>query len=538
MAMQQRLTTFGEQLRQFRLRVGLSQAALAEEANLSTAAVTALECGARSAPHPRTFDALARALALSPQERSELIAATPPTARRVGGTRGGRARPADACSDDEPVREGSQLPRWPTSLVGRAADVERVRSLLSPAGSATRLLTLIGPGGVGKTRLACAAAAGLAADFPDGIVFVDLAPLRDVRLVPVTIARALEVPESDRRSARELLLEYLSDRHILLVLDNFEHLLEAAPVIVEAITRCPGVAALVTSRTALRVRCERRYAVIPLATPGAADAAGEPAAADWPSVQLFMERARAAVPDFAMHTEQASTVASICHRVDGIPLAIELAAARVPLLSPEALLRRLERPFPVLTAGTRDLPSRQQTLHNTLAWSYNLLEPVEQVLFRRLAVFAGGWTTEAAEAVCADAVVPVGEVLDRLRALVDSSLIQVRRSENGADEPRFGMLQTVREFALEQLQAHGQAEAQRERHADYYLNLAETVQPDAPDADSIRLLAQEQDNLRTSLRWFLEARAAGAALGLLTIRTALELVDDGRRERTCLGEAA
>jgi predicted ATPase/transcriptional regulator with XRE-family HTH domain len=510
--MHQRLTTFGEQLRRFRLRVGLSQAALAEQANLSTAAVTALECGARSAPYPRTLEALARALELSPQERRELIAATPSAARRAGGTRVVRARQDDARSDDQSVSDVPQLPRWPTILVGRAADVDRVRSLLSPAGSAARVLTLVGPGGVGKTRLACAAAAGLAADFPDGIVFVDLAPFRDARLVPVTIARALALRESAGRSAREQLLEYLSERRILLVLDNFEHLLEAAPLIVELVSRCPRLAVLVTSRTALRVRCERRYAVVPLATPGTAAVAGEPAAADWPSVQMFIERARASVPDFGIQTDRASTIASICRRVDGIPLAIELAAARMPLLSPEALLRRLERPFPVLTAGTRDLPSRQQTLHDTLTWSYDLLEPAEQVLFQHLAVFAGGWTLEAAEAVCADAMVPVGEVLDRLQELVDSSL--VRRLENGVDEPRFGMLQTVREFALQQLQAHGQGEAQRERHAAYYLNLAETVRPDASDALSIRLLVQEQDNLRTALRWCIDARAARTALRL------------------------
>ena len=290
MAMHQRETTFGGQLREFRLRVGLSQAALAEQANLSTAAVAALERGVRNAPYPRTLDALARALELSPQEKADLI---------VAGTGAARARTAGPPSVDQPVNGLIHLPTWPTSLVGRAADVDRVRSLLRPSESTARLLTLLGPGGVGKTRLACAAAAGLAADFPDGIVFVDLAPLRDARLVPVTIARALEIRESGNRSAHELLLEYLAQRRVLLVLDNFEHLLEAAPVIAELVSRCPRLATLVTSRTALRIQDERRYAVTPLATPGTTAVRGAAALADWPAVQLFIERARAAAPDFA-----------------------------------------------------------------------------------------------------------------------------------------------------------------------------------------------------------------------------------------------
>jgi len=268
--MQQRETTFGEQLRHFRLRAGLSQAALAEQANLSTAAVTALERGARNAPYPRTLDALARALELSPQERADLIAA---------GAGAGRAPTADPPSVDQPVSNVAQLPTWPTSLVGRSEDVDRVRSLLKPSGAA-RLLTLLGPGGVGKTRLACAVAAGMAAVFPDGIVFVDLAPLRDARLVPVTIARALDIRESGRRSARELLLEHLSERRILLVLDNFEHLLEAAPVIAELVSRYPRLTVLITSRTALRIQDEQRYAVTPLAAPGSTAAQGKPAVAE------------------------------------------------------------------------------------------------------------------------------------------------------------------------------------------------------------------------------------------------------------------
>jgi predicted ATPase/transcriptional regulator with XRE-family HTH domain len=503
MAMHQRENTFGEQLRQFRLRVGLSQAALAEQANLSIAAVTALERGARNAPYPRTLDALATALELSPQERADLMAA---------GARGDRPRRADPPSVVRPVSRISQLPIWLTSLVGRAADVDRVRSLLSPSGSAARLLTLLGPGGVGKTRLACTAAAGLSLDFPDGIVFVDLAPLRDARLVPVTIARALQVRESGSRSARELLLEYLAERRILLVLDNFEHLLEAAPAIAELVSRCPSLGVLVTSRAALRVQRERRYAVLPLALPDTLAAPCEPAVADWPAVELFMERARAAAPDFAIQTDQALTVARICRRLDGVPLAIELAAARVPLLGLAALLRRLERRLPLLTAGAADLPERQRTLRGTLAWSHDLLEPAAQVLFRRLAVFAGGWTVEAVEAVCTDATLPADDVLDRLQMLVDCSL--VCPLEETDDQRRFGMLETVREYAAERLVENGEAAAIRGQHRDWCLSVAEAVPPEQLDPSHIRQLTQEQDNLRAALRACVESGDTEAGLRL------------------------
>jgi predicted ATPase/transcriptional regulator with XRE-family HTH domain len=492
--MHQHQTRFGEQLREFRLRVGLSQAALAEQANLSTAAVAALERGARNAPYPRTLDALARALELSPHEKADLMTA---------GARAAPPRTAEPPSVAQPVSGLIHVPTWPTSLVGRDADVDSVRSLLSPTGSAARLLTLLGPGGVGKTRLACAAAAGLAEGFPDGIVFVDLAPLRDARLVPVTIARALAVRDSAERSAREVLLEYLAARPVLLVLDNFEHLLEAAPVIAELVSRCPRLAALVTSRTALRVQGERRYAVTPLATPGTTTASVDQTPADWPAVQLFIERAQAAAPYCAI-TEHASTVASICRRLDGMPLAIELAAARVPLLSPDALLRRLERPFPLLTAGARDLPSRQQTLHDTLTWSYDLLDPAEQALFRRLAVFAGGWTLEAAEAVCGRPDLPAEAVLDRLHLLVDSSLVQVL--DGGRDERRFGLLETVHEYAEGQLTRAVEATSVRRAHADYYLRLGEAAEPELTGSGRstwLRRLTAEWGNLRLALDWYL-----------------------------------
>jgi predicted ATPase len=338
-------------------------------------------------------------------------------------------------------------------------------------------------------------------DYPDGIVFVDLAPLRDARLVPVTIARSLRVRESNSRSARELLLEYLSDRRVLLVLDNFEHLLEAAPIVAELVSRCSRLAALVTSRTALRVREERRYAVTPLATPGISAVPDEPVLADWPAVQLFVERAREAAPNFGIQAEQASTVASICNRLDGIPLAIELAAARVPLLSPEALLRRLERPFAVLTAGARDLPSRQQTLQNTLAWSYDLLDQTAQSLFRRLTVFRGGWTLDAAESVASDPDLTSDALLDALHALIDSSLVHPLSDAPG--ERRFGMLETVREYAEGQLTPTEAARARR-RHALVFTELAEVAELEMRGPHQVRWfesLSVELGNLRAALMW-------------------------------------
>jgi predicted ATPase len=265
-------------------------------------------------------------------------------------------------------------------------------------------LTLTGPGGVGKTRLALAVAGALIDAYPDGGVFVDLAPVRDPRLVPATIARALDLRESGGRSARELLLDHLRERQVLLVLDNFEHLLGAAPLLAQLLEGCPQLALLLTSRAALRLRSEHRCSVPPLAVPTDHPASDEvpvlQVLAASPAVRLFVERAVAARPDFAVTNESAPAVAEVCARLDGIPLALELAAARIRLLTPEAMLGRLKRRLPLLTGGARDLPARQQTLRDAIDWSYQLLAPDEQRLFRCLGVFAGGAALEAVEAVC------------------------------------------------------------------------------------------------------------------------------------------
>jgi non-specific serine/threonine protein kinase len=447
-------------------------------------------------------EALADALGASAAERAALRAVAADAAR---------VQPAPL-SPDQPPAQAPRLPVWLTSFIGREAEVASVRALLDPCESPVRLVTLLGPGGVGKTRLAVGAAAELAPLYADGLSFVDLAPLTDPRLVPAAIAHALEVRESGGRSARELLLEYLQARRLLLVLDNFEHLLAAGPLVPELLRRCPRVAVLVTSRTALRLQGERRVVVAPLATPGATP---DPADRDLnacPAVRLFVERAQAVVPDFVLSDQNAAAVAEICRRLDGVPLAIELAAARVPLLAPQALLRRLEHRLPVLTQGAPDLPERQQTLRQTLAWSQELLAPAERALFRHLAVFAGGWTLEAAEAVCTDADLPAELMLERLQVLVDSSL--VRPLDAAGDEPRYGMLETIREYALEQLgEAHEEAAA-RTCHRNWFLAMAEQVAPERLDPAHVRWLEREQDNLRAALRWSIQAGDAEAGVRL------------------------
>ena len=321
--------------------------------------------------------------------------------------------------------------------------------------------------------------------------------------MPATIAHALELRESGWRSDRELLLAHLGERHLLLVLDNFEHLLGAAPLLAELLAACPQLALLVTSRAALRLRSERRFPVPPLAAPPNELLSMEALVAA-PAVRLFVERAQAVSPDFILDAGSAHAVAAICRRLDGMPLAIELAAARVGLLRPEALLQRLGHRLPLLTSGPADLPERQQTLRATLAWSHDLLGRPEQVLFRRLAVFVGGWTLEAAESVCAGADLPPQEVLERLGVLVDNSL--VHPLDRAASEPRFAMLETVREFAQELLIASGEAEAEavRARQLGYYLQLAEAAMPQLQGAAQVHWLDRleaEHDNCRLVLAW-------------------------------------
>jgi predicted ATPase/DNA-binding CsgD family transcriptional regulator len=395
-----------------------------------------------------------------------------------------------------------ELPLSLTSFVGREHEIATAAKTLRQDG--VRLLTLTGPGGVGKTRLALRIAEELEGDFPDGVWFVPLAPVRDPALVAATVATTLGVREARGHPLVAALQIYLLDKRALILLDNFEHVLEAAPLVTDLLSTCPQLTVLGTSRTTLRLSGEHDLAVPPFAAPDLGRLPSLEALSNEPAVRLFIDRAHAARDDFALNTDNATTVAQICQRLDGLPLAIELAAARSKFLPPQALLDRLEQRLPLLTGGPRDAPARLRTMRDAIAWSHDLLSEEEQTLFRRLAVFAGGFTLEAAEAVTGE---PGVDVFAGVEVLVDQSL--VRRLDIVADEePRFGMLETVREFGLERLKASGEEQSIRERHATYFLALAEAAEPQLRGSAQDRWLDRLQtahDDLRAALRWSLTA---------------------------------
>jgi len=402
----------------------------------------------------------------------------------------------------------NNLPVQLTSLVGREAELASLSGALRVDG-APRLVTLTGPGGTGKTRLALQAAAMLIDDFPHGVWFVDLSPLTDPRHIPSAIAAILQIAETAGEGALETLVDWLKGRRLLLVLDNFEHLLSGAPIVTELLRRCPGLTILVTSRALLRVRGEQDVPVETLGSPAPDRPIPRERIGEYPAVQLFVQRAQAAQPRFALDGN-AAAVAEICARLDGLPLAIELAAARMRMFTPEALLERLVGAgqelgaLPLLTGGARDAATRQQALRATIAWSYDLLTGEEQRLLRRLAVFSRGWTLEAAEATCAPDDGAVGDVVDRLACLVDSSLVRV---EDGPGGPRrYRILETIREFGLEELARAGEDAAARERHARYFAELANRSRSELHGARQNRVLEEleaDVDNLRAMLSWTL-----------------------------------
>ncbi len=409
------------------------------------------------------------------------------------------------------------LPMYLTSFIGREPEVTAVVSLLSRS----RLVTLTGPGGIGKTRLALHVATQLQDSFADGIACVHLAQLVDPGLVLPTIVRALGIREAAVRTVLELLTEYLRDRRFLLVLDNFEQVVTAAPQIGALLTACPKLKVLVTSPASLHLSGEQEFAVPSLDLPDRHEVTTVERLSQYDAVRLFSDRAADARHDFALTSHNAAAVAEICHRLDGLPLALELAAARTKVLPPQALLTRLQRRLSLLTGGPRDRPPRQQTLRATIDWSYNLLDIAEQTLFCRLSVFLGGSTLEAAEAVCADADDPDRDVLNDIGSLVDKSLL---RHEEVGGEPRIGMLETMREYGWEQLQQRGEADAIQQRHAAYYLALAE--QGDTPYLAFLKggevaeqrvwldRFAAEHDNLRAALAYFLAKKHARDSLRL------------------------
>ncbi|HEY7034753.1 MAG TPA: tetratricopeptide repeat protein, partial [Thermomicrobiales bacterium] len=396
-------------------------------------------------------------------------------------------------------RHPTNLPVQPTDLVGRDDDLADLRALL--AGAGVRLVTLTGPGGVGKTRLALQAAADLLDAFADGAFFVDLSAVADPSLVLPAIAQTLGVREGGGQTPREALVGYLAGKHLLLVLDNCEQVVAAAPVVADLLTVGAELKVLATSRTPLRLRAEREFAVSPLAVPPLRRLPPLADLARIPAVALFVQRAAAAKRGFLLTDGNARAVAEICTRLDGLPLAIELAAARTKLLAPAALLARLGDRLALLTGGARDLPARQRTLRAAIAWSHDLLSPTEQTLFRRLGVFAGGFSFATAEAV----VDPDGtlDLFAEVASLVDKSLL--RQEEQPDGDPRFRFLETIRAYALERLDAGEDAEAVRRAHAAHFLALAEEAAPELAGPRQIAWLDRleaDHDNLRAALGWF------------------------------------
>jgi predicted ATPase/DNA-binding XRE family transcriptional regulator len=494
--------SFGDLLRRLRSAASLSQEELAERAGLSVRGISDLERDLRQAPRLETVRLLADALALTADDRAALLAAARPAVWPEG-----RSDPASPRS--------VSVPTPLTRLIGRETEVATLRALLRD--DDVRLVTLTGPGGSGKTRLAIAVAVEMGDAFPDGVVFVDLSPLTDPDLVVPAIAAVLGVREVIGVPLLATLSTVLASKRRLLVLDNCERVLAAAADIVTLLAASPGLTVLATSREPLHVRGERVFPLLPLPLPAPDQLPAIAALAQVPAVALFVERAEAIQPDFTLTAENAAAVVAICRHLDGLPLAIELAAARINVLPPTALLARLERRLPFLTGGGRDLPARQRTMRDAIAWSYDLLSAEEQALFRRLAVFAGGFTLDAAEAVA----MPAGclPVLDGVVALVEQSLL--RQMPGTGDEPRYQMFETVREFGLEQLTLAGELDDARERHARHFLALSERLVQGIQifmDLESITRVAAEQDNVRLALGW---CDAQGEIDGLLGLSSLL-----------------
>ncbi|MCA1647114.1 MAG: helix-turn-helix domain-containing protein [Chloroflexi bacterium] len=497
-------SSFGAQLRAWRERAGFSQEALAERAGLGVATLAALEHDQRQRPHPHTLTTLAEALGLAPAERAALLQAAPGRAAAEADLpehAAAASAPAAGSVDEPAAGLGDWLPRSNvpaprSALVGRERELKLLRELVA----GTRLVTITGFGGSGKTSLGLHAAHELRTTFSEHVWVVELAPMADPALVLNTIVGVLGVREDEAGSALAAISALLQDRSALLVLDNCEHLIDAcAHIAGQLLDACVGLRLLATSREPLLIPGERQLRLGPLAAPDSCEPASVDEVAGYPAVKLFVERAHGADATFVLSADNSCSVAQVCARLSGLPLAIELAAARVAVLGLDQLAKRLEDGLRVLSGGSRVAPTRQQTLGATLDWSYALLDESERAVFRQLAVFAGGWDLEAAEAVCAmDDVAHTG-VLDQLGRLVDKSLVV---TETFAGTARYRLLEPVRQYAWQRLEAERDLARVTKRHADYYGGLAQRASPELRAANQVawlRRLDRERDNLRAAL---------------------------------------
>jgi predicted ATPase/transcriptional regulator with XRE-family HTH domain len=500
--------SFGYWVRRRRKALDLTQAELAQQVGCAETTIRKIEADERR-PSRQVAARLADRLEIAAAERTAFIKAA--RAQLSVGRLGDPTAQTALASEREQTSPFNNLPAQATPLIGREREVAVVTGVLNRPD--VRLLTLTGAGGIGKTRLALQVASALLNDSTLDVCFVALASISDPRLVVTSIAQALGLREMGSQPLFERLKHELRDKHLLLLLDNFEHVLPAAPLVADILGAAPHVKVLVTSRAMLHLYGEHEFVVPPLALPPqTSPSAPTPESGDggterltqYEAVRLFVERAQAVKMDFAVTNENAPAVVEICHRLDGLPLAIELAAARSKLLAPPALLARLSNRLQLLTSGARDLPARQQTLRQTLDWSYTLLSASQQTLFRRLGAFVGGSTVEAIAAVCSADGALLLKVFDRVAALVDHSLLRQEIGVGGAS--RYTMLETIREYAVERLEAIGEAGTVRWRHADYYLALAEKARAEqwagqATEKAVADWYAQEHANLLAALAW-------------------------------------
>jgi predicted ATPase/DNA-binding XRE family transcriptional regulator len=473
--------TLGYALKKLRAAAGMTQEELADRAGISARTVSDVERGLRMSVHGDTARRLAAALGLSDQDRARFDA----LARGV------------MVSTQPP----GDLPIPPTRLLGRSGELARILAKLEDP--ALRLLTLTGPGGIGKTRLALEAAAQARALFDGGVFFVSLGELRDATLVAPELAKVIGVVESGPELV-ELLSKRLAGRRALVVMDTFEHLTPAIPLVYSLLLTCPQTSFLVTSRSALRLRGEHEFPVPPLGLPSTTRDIGPEDIDRWPATALFWERVQAARPSLDLDAETASVVAEICRKLDGLPLAIELAAARVRHLPPAAILQQLENRLELLVGGPLDLPLRQRAIRDTVGWSHDLLGPREQTLFRRLSVFAGSWSLDAIADVAGSADDADDPLLYGISALVDESMVVL---EPHRPDPRYDMLDIVREYAAARLAAAGETAEVERRHAQHYLALAERAAPHlvrSGHRDWFGRLDVDRGNLRRGMAWAID----------------------------------